>query len=51
LVARLLQHAAEAGARIAYLQVDAANEPARHLYAKFGFRDRYAYWYRAAPAV
>jgi ribosomal protein S18 acetylase RimI-like enzyme len=51
LVARLLQHAAEAGARFAYLQVDAANEPARHLYGKFGFRDRYAYWYRAAPAV
>ena len=45
----LLEHAAQAGARLAYLQVDAANLPARHIYRKFGFRDRYAYWYRAAP--
>jgi ribosomal protein S18 acetylase RimI-like enzyme len=50
LVAELLQAAIVAGARIAYLQVDAANLPARHVYGKFGFRDRYAYWYRAAPA-
>ena len=50
LVRELLQAARVAGARIAYLQVDAANAPARHVYGKFGFRDRYAYWYRAAPA-
>lgn len=50
IVQALLAHAAAAGARVAYLQVDAANAPARHIYTRFGFRDRYAYWYRAAPA-
>jgi GNAT superfamily N-acetyltransferase len=50
LVRELLQAATATGARVAYLQVDAANAPARHVYGKFGFRDRYAYWYRAAPA-
>jgi ribosomal protein S18 acetylase RimI-like enzyme len=50
LVRELLHAAAASGARVAYLQVDAANAPARHVYGKFGFRDRYAYWYRAAPA-
>jgi GNAT superfamily N-acetyltransferase len=50
IVRALLAHAAVAGARVAYLQVDAANAPARHIYERFGFRDRYAYWYRAAPA-
>lgn len=49
LVRELLQTARGAGARVAYLQVDAANAPARHVYGKFGFRDRYAYWYRSAP--
>ncbi|MGE5713973.1 MAG: GNAT family N-acetyltransferase [Betaproteobacteria bacterium] len=49
-VQALLAHAAAAGARLAYLQVDAANAPARRIYERFGFRDRYAYWYRAAPA-
>lgn len=47
LVAALLDHAAARGARHAYLQVDAANEPARRVYRRFGFTDRYAYWYRA----
>jgi predicted GNAT family acetyltransferase len=50
IVQALLAHAVAAGARLAYLQVDAANAPARHIYERFGFRDRYAYWYRAAPA-
>jgi ribosomal protein S18 acetylase RimI-like enzyme len=49
IVQHLLQHARVAGARWAYLQVDAANTAARHVYRKFGFRDRYAYWYRARP--
>ncbi len=49
LVAQLLRDAADRGAKVAYLQVDAANAPARHVYRKFGFRDRYAYWYRMQP--
>jgi GNAT superfamily N-acetyltransferase len=47
IVAQLLQHATASGVRWMYLQVDAANDSARHVYGKFGFRDRYAYWYRA----
>jgi GNAT superfamily N-acetyltransferase len=50
IVQALLLQAIAMGARYAYLQVDAANAPARHIYERFGFRDRYAYWYRAAPA-
>lgn len=49
IVEYLLRHAGAAGARWAYLQVDAANAAARCVYRKFGFRDRYAYWYRARP--
>jgi ribosomal protein S18 acetylase RimI-like enzyme len=45
-VAGLLRVARELGAREAYLQVDAANEPARRLYRQFGFVPRYEYWYR-----
>jgi RimJ/RimL family protein N-acetyltransferase len=48
-LAALLSYAAGAGARHAYLQVDAANDAARRLYARAGFADRYAYWYRARP--
>jgi GNAT superfamily N-acetyltransferase len=47
LLVRLLEHARAAGARTAYLQVDQSNAPARRAYARFGFRDCYAYWYRA----
>lgn len=42
----LLADAASAGARTASLQVDAGNAPARRIYSKLGFVDRYVYWYR-----
>jgi len=42
----LLDQAAAAGARHAYLQVDAANAPARAVYQRLGFVDAYAYHYR-----
>lgn len=46
---RLIGFGARAGARLAYLQVEADNAPALALYRKFGFRRRYAYryWSRA----
>jgi GNAT superfamily N-acetyltransferase len=43
---QLLAHAATAGARTAYLQVDADNQPARAVYGQLGFADVYAYHYR-----
>lgn len=43
---RLLSTSAQEGGRIAYLQVDAGNEPARCLYHRLGFVDGYAYHYR-----
>lgn len=46
IVSELLRRAETAGARHVCLQVGASNEVARHLYRKFGFIDRYAYWYR-----
>lgn len=49
LVAELLQRGRDRGCATAYLQVDAANARARRVYAKFGFTDRYAYWYRSPP--
>jgi len=48
LCAALLARAHAHGARIAYLQVDAANLPARAIYRRLGFVDAYAYHYRAA---
>ena len=47
---RLLQFAATDGARVAYLQVDAGNEPALRVYRRLGFVDAYAYHYRTLPA-
>lgn len=47
---RLLSLAARNGAHVGYLQVDAANAPARRLYAGLGFADGYAYHYRQRPA-
>jgi ribosomal protein S18 acetylase RimI-like enzyme len=46
LVSGLLRWAQERGAQHAYLQVMSLNQPARHLYAKFGFEEAYRYWYR-----
>jgi GNAT superfamily N-acetyltransferase len=47
----MLAWARGAGATHAYLQVDATNAPARAVYGNHGFVDRYAYWYRVAPAT
>ncbi|MGZ5042572.1 MAG: GNAT family N-acetyltransferase [Usitatibacter sp.] len=48
-VVSLLRHAWELGARHAYLQVQEDNVAARHLYARFGFEEKYLYWYRGRP--
>ena len=45
----LLGHAANAGARVGYLQVDAGNDAARRIYHRLGFVDGYAYHYRTPP--
>jgi len=50
LCARLLLRARDEGARTAYLQVDAANAPARKVYARLGFQDAYTYHYRSPEA-
>jgi ribosomal protein S18 acetylase RimI-like enzyme len=41
-----LKWAQERGAKRAWLQVEAANEPALHLYRSMGFREVYRYHYR-----
>ncbi|RVU49455.1 GNAT family N-acetyltransferase [Rubrivivax rivuli] len=45
----LLTEAFRQGARVAYLQVEADNAPARRVYTRLGFADAYAYHYRQAP--
>lgn len=45
----LLSLAAQRGARVAYLQVEADNHAARRIYQRLGFIDGYAYHYRQAP--
>ena len=37
------------GARLAFLQVMANNEPALALQRKYGFSESYRYWYRVQP--
>lgn len=46
----LLSKAASGGAMVGYLQCEATNDPARHIYHRLGFADGYAYHYRQAPA-
>ena len=45
---RLLTAACREGAKLAYLQVDALNQPALRVYRKLGFADAYRYHYREA---
>lgn len=42
----LVHWAQSKGVHRVYLQVSEGNEPARNLYARLGFHDCYAYWYR-----
>lgn len=48
---RVLSDASDRGARLAYLQVDAANHAARSVYCQLGFADAYSYHYRAAATL
>jgi ribosomal protein S18 acetylase RimI-like enzyme len=46
LCSHLVAMAVARGARVAYLQVEAGNAPARAVYRRLGFADAYAYHYR-----
>jgi ribosomal protein S18 acetylase RimI-like enzyme len=46
LMMALLNWGQQNGSNIAYLQVMCDNEPALGLYGKFGFQEKYQYWYR-----
>jgi ribosomal protein S18 acetylase RimI-like enzyme len=50
LCTRLLSDARQAGAKSAYLQVEADNAPARAVYFRLGFTDGYGYHYRMRDA-
>ena len=50
LCSQLLVAAHAAGARVAYLQVEADNAPARAVYHRLGLADAYAYHYRTPDA-
>jgi ribosomal protein S18 acetylase RimI-like enzyme len=45
----LLARAAAQGSRLAYLQVEATNHPARKVYDSLGFQPGYSYHYRQRP--
>ncbi|HSW08852.1 GNAT family N-acetyltransferase [Aquabacterium sp.] len=47
LCSQLLARARSRGARVAYLQVESDNHPARAVYHRLGFADAYAYHYRS----
>lgn len=47
LCSQLLARARLRGARVAYLQVESDNHPARAIYHRLGFADAYAYHYRS----
>jgi N-acetylglutamate synthase len=51
IVRELLAQARARGCTTAYLQVPYDNAAARRTYARFGFRDGYAYWYRIPPTA
>ncbi|MGF7034974.1 GNAT superfamily N-acetyltransferase [Paenibacillus mucilaginosus] len=51
LILHLLHWGRERGARGAFLQVLAENEPAVRLYAKLGFTERFRQWYRVKQEV
>lgn len=51
LCTHLLALAHAQGARVAYLQVDAGNLPARAVYQRLGFGEAYSYHYRALPSL
>jgi ribosomal protein S18 acetylase RimI-like enzyme len=44
----ILKEGMTRGAKKAYLQVVAGNEPAQHLYESLGFRNFYTYWFRVS---
>jgi GNAT superfamily N-acetyltransferase len=48
---RLLSTAAFEGAKVAYLQTESDNHPARRIYQRLGFADAYSYHYRQLPSA